>query len=58
MSDSDNYDDSDNDEKASVHNSDSEHEFMDLEVQGVCNNNSALVVKNIETSNTLVVKNN
>jgi hypothetical protein len=53
--------DSDNEEKASVHNSDSEHEFMDLEVQGVWNNNnnnSALVVKNVETSNALVIKNN
>lgn len=34
--------DSDNEDKVSVHNSDSEHEFMDLEVQGVCN---AVVVK-------------
>jgi hypothetical protein len=31
---------------------------MDLEVQGVCNNNSALVVKNVETSNAVVIKNN
>jgi hypothetical protein len=51
--------DSDNEEKASVHNSDSEHEFMDLEVQGVLNNNNtALVVKNVETSNAPLVKNN
>jgi hypothetical protein len=53
--------DSDNEDKASVHNSDSEHEFMDLEVQGVWNsNNNALVVKNVETNNasTPVVKKN
>ena len=39
---------SDKGDKASVNNSDSEHEFMDLEVQGICmnNNNNALVVKN------------
>jgi len=49
--------DSDNEEKNSVHNSDSEHEFMDLEVEGVCNNNT-VVVKNIETSTALVVKKN
>jgi hypothetical protein len=54
---------SDKGDKASVNNSDSEHEFMDLEVQGVCinaNNNNALVVKGvgIETSTALVVKNN
>ena len=52
---------SDKGDKASVNNSDSEHEFMDLEVQGVCinkNNNNALVVKNVETSTALVVKNN
>jgi hypothetical protein len=55
--------DSDKGDKASVNNSDSEHEFMDLEVQGVCinknnnnNNNNALVVKNVETSTALVVK--
>jgi len=48
---------SDKGDKASVNNSDSEHEFMDLEVQGVCmNNNNALVVKNVETSTALVVK--
>jgi hypothetical protein len=34
----------DNEDTKSVHNSDSDHEFMDLEVQGVCSNN-ALVVK-------------
>ena len=51
---------SDKGDKASVNNSDSEHEFMDLEVQGICmnNNNNALVVKNVETSTALVVKNN
>jgi len=55
---------SDKGDKASVNNSDSEHEFMDLEVQGVCinanNNNNALVVKGvgIENSTALVVKNN
>ena len=32
-----NNNDSDNEDKTSVHNSDSEHEFMDLEVQGICN---------------------
>jgi hypothetical protein len=50
---------SDKGDKVSVNNSDSEHEFMDLEVQGVCNaNNNALVVKGvgIETSTSLVVK--
>lgn len=53
--------DSDKGDKVSVNNSDSEHEFMDLEVQGICinkNNNNALVVKNVETSTALVVKNN
>ena len=55
---------SDKGDKTSVNNSDSEHEFMDLEVQGICinannsNNNNALVVKNVETSTALVVKNN
>ena len=38
--------DSDNEEKTSVHNSDSEHEFMDLEVECVCNNNTLVVKKN------------
>jgi len=46
----------------SVHNSDSDHEFMDLEVQGICSNydNNALVVKPnniiIDISNDLVIK--
>jgi hypothetical protein len=52
---------SDKGDKTSVNNSDSEHEFMDLEVQGICinannSNNNALVVKNVETSTALVVK--
>ena len=50
---------SDNGDKMSANNSDSEHEFMDLEVQGVSN---ALVVKdtNKDTNNTnlALVKNN
>jgi hypothetical protein len=33
-----------NGDKSSIHNSDSDHEFMDLEVQGVCN------IKSIETN--------
>jgi len=53
--------DSDKGDKASINNSDSEHEFMDLEVQGICNSDSnSLVIKGvgIETSTALVVKNN
>ena len=50
---------SDNGDKMSANNSDSDHEFMDLEVQGVSN---ALVVKdtNKDTNNTnlALVKNN
>lgn len=55
---------SDKGDKVSANNSDSEHEFMDLEVQGVVYNNTnnkkndALVVKNVETSTAIVVKNN
>lgn len=59
--------DSDNGDKTSVNNSDSEHEFMDLEVQGVSinnknNNSNMLVIKDNgiieDNNNILVIKNN
>jgi hypothetical protein len=46
---------SDNGDKMSANNSDSEHEFMDLEVQGV--SNALVIYPNTNTSLSLV-KNN